>query len=165
MPKQKPWPRSGALVLFVFCPKVCSLFWKTKKNGRSIDKSQLGSVQATWICCTSCSWSLTAVLSPPEEASPQVTTKPSFRRAAKALVVAWDHGSIFSGRTEAGEWQQLWNHESSIIEFLYGFCQKWKNVLQLVSSSGEIRPHRFGGEGLLIGVQTATLNAQSHFLI
>ena len=27
------------------------------------------------------------------------------------------------------------------------------------------RPHRFGGEGVLIGVQTATLNAQSHVLI
>ena len=26
----------------------------------------------------------------------------------------------------------------------------------------KIRPHRFGGEGVLIGVQTATLNAQSH---
>ena len=29
----------------------------------------------------------------------------------------------------------------------------------------KIRPHRFGGEGVLIGVQTATLNAQSHLLI
>ena len=31
----------------------------------------------------------------------------------------------------------------------------------------QIRPHRFGGEGVLIGVQTATLqvNAQSHLLI
>ena len=29
----------------------------------------------------------------------------------------------------------------------------------------KIRPHRFGGEGVLIGVQTATLNASSHLLI
>ena len=29
----------------------------------------------------------------------------------------------------------------------------------------QIRPHRFGGEGVLIGGQTATLNAQSHLLI
>jgi hypothetical protein len=29
----------------------------------------------------------------------------------------------------------------------------------------KIRPHRFGGEGVLIGGQTATLNAQSHLLI
>ena len=29
----------------------------------------------------------------------------------------------------------------------------------------EIRPHRFGGEGMLIGAQTTTLNAQSHLLI
>ena len=29
----------------------------------------------------------------------------------------------------------------------------------------EIRPHRFGGEGVLIGAQTATLNTQWHLLI
>ena len=33
------------------------------------------------------------------------------------------------------------------------------------TSTQQIRPHRFGGEGVLIGVQTATLNAQSHLLI
>jgi hypothetical protein len=33
------------------------------------------------------------------------------------------------------------------------------------SSQQKIRPHRFGGEGVLIGGQTATLNAQSQFLI
>ena len=52
----------------------------------------------------------------------------------------------------------------------------WINQVQMMFKPGwelflriwglqKIRPHRFGGEGVLIGVQTATLNAQSHLLI
>ena len=37
-----------------------------------------------------------------------------------------------------------------------------KSLLQI---GKKIRPHGFGGEGVLIGVQTATQNAQSHLLI
>ena len=37
--------------------------------------------------------------------------------------------------------------------------------LLLDVATHKIRPHRFGGEGLLIRVQTATLNAQSHLWI
>ena len=35
----------------------------------------------------------------------------------------------------------------------------------LIAEHIQIRPHRFGGEGMLIGVQIATLNAQWHLLI
>ena len=37
--------------------------------------------------------------------------------------------------------------------------------LQHAAVQKQIHPHRFGNEGVLIGVQTATLNAQSHLLI
>ena len=40
-----------------------------------------------------------------------------------------------------------------------------KTKLVCHSVISKVRPHRFGGEGVLIGGQTATLNAQSHLLI
>ena len=48
-----------------------------------------GAPRVAWICCTPLSWSWTAELSPPQSASPQVTTDPSSRIAAKALPVSW----------------------------------------------------------------------------
>ena len=41
-------------------------------------------------------------------------------------------------------WKDFWN-----------ICWSWPAAFH---------PHRFGGEGVLIGVQTATLNAQSQFV-
>ena len=49
-----------------------------------------------WICCTLLSWSWTAELSPPKSASPQLTTDPSSRIAAKAFRVAWICSTPFS---------------------------------------------------------------------
>ena len=39
-----------------------------------------------------------------------------------------------------------------------------ENPVGKSASPPKIRPHRFGGEGVLIGVQTATLNAQVTFV-
>ena len=49
-----------------------------------------------------------------------------------------------------------------VLRFVQRIEQVGRSPLGLQQIVFEIRPHRFGGEGVLIGVQTAILNAQSH---
>ena len=49
-----------------------------------------------------------------------------------------------------------------VLRFVQRIEQVGRSPLGLQQIVLEIRPHRFGGEGVLIGVQTAILNAQSH---
>ena len=72
--------------------------------------------------------------------------------------------AAYQKKRNDGEETLYFGGPPSPLESQDGWGQPLPKTESFVEETPKIRPHRFGGEGVLIGVQSATLNAQVTFV-